>query len=106
MFTRLRKIEGRDGMQSSSTAGQAVSTATAISGAGVFVSGVEKHSQSKIHAEALHELSQSFNTSVEPRVVDVENRTVTLTGSAEMQYQEWRRLLNKIYSQETGLSPD
>ncbi len=72
----------------------------------VFVSGVEKHSQSKIHAEALHELSQSFNTSVEPRVVDVENRTVTLTGSAEMQYQEWRRLLNKIYSQETGLSPD
>jgi len=94
------------GMQSSSSAGQAVSTATAIGGAAVFASGVEKRSQSRIHAEALQELSESFNTSVEPQIVDIENRTVTLTGSAEMQYQEWRRLLNRIYIQETGLSPD
>lgn len=94
------------GMQSSSTAGQAVSTATAIGGAGVFASGVEKHAQSKIHAEALQELSESFNTSVEPQVVDIDNRTVTLTGSAETQYQEWRRLLNQIHLQETGLPPE
>jgi hypothetical protein len=35
-------------------------TVSPASCAGVFVSGVEKHSRSKIHAEALHELSQSF----------------------------------------------
>jgi len=35
-------------------------------------------------------------------VVEVEGRTLKLTGTAEEQYREWRRLLAKIYAEETG----
>jgi hypothetical protein len=36
-------------------------------------------------------------------VVEVEGRTVQLRGTAEEQYQEWRRLLKELYETETGL---
>ena len=35
--------------------------------------------------------------------VDVDGETVELTGSAEVQYADWRRLLKSIYFTETGL---
>jgi len=35
-------------------------------------------------------------------VVEVEGRTLKLTGTAEEQYREWRRLLATIYAEETG----
>jgi hypothetical protein len=93
------------GLKSGSTAGQVVSAATAVGGVAVFASGVEKYSQSRIHADALRELGDSLDAAVAPMVVDVEGRTVTLAGSAETQYHAWRRLLSEIYAQETGLPP-
>ena len=36
-------------------------------------------------------------------VVEVEGRTLQLRGTAEEQYQEWRRLLKELYENETGL---
>jgi hypothetical protein len=36
-------------------------------------------------------------------VVDVEGKTLQLTGTAEEQFQEWRRLLKELYENETGL---
>ena len=38
--------------------------------------------------------------------MDVEGRTLRLTGTAEEQYAEWRRLLHELYKEETGLVPD
>jgi len=38
--------------------------------------------------------------------VDVEGRTLQLTGSAEQQYAEWRQLLRQLYENETGLPAD
>jgi hypothetical protein len=37
--------------------------------------------------------------------VDVEGRALRLTGTAEEQYAEWRRLLHDLYKEETGLVP-
>ena len=37
--------------------------------------------------------------------MDVEGRTLRLTGTAEEQYAEWRRLLHELYKEETGLVP-
>jgi hypothetical protein len=39
-------------------------------------------------------------------VIDVEGQTLRLTGTAETQYEEWRRLLRKIWSDETGFPLD
>src|ERR1700761_7485287 len=74
-----------------------VRTAGAIGGAASILSGLKKYSDAKTHALALKELSESFQNEVAPQVVDVEGRTLKLTGTAEEQYREWRELLHQMY---------
>jgi hypothetical protein len=81
----------------------AVRTAGAIGGAASILSGLKKYSDAKTHAQAMKELSESFQNEVTPQVVDVEGRTLKLTGTAEDQYREWRRLLHQMYIEENGL---
>ena len=88
--------------QSKSSIGSTAGTVAVLGGVGVFQSGLQKREESKIHVEALKELGNSFEAEVAPLVVDVEGKTITLTGSAEDQYKEWRRLLREIYATETG----
>jgi hypothetical protein len=84
----------------------AVRTAGAIGGAASILSGLKKYSDARTHAQALKELSESFQNEVAPQVVDVEGRTLKLTGTAEEQYREWRKLLHQIYLEENGLPGD
>ena len=70
-----------------------------------MISGYRKGEEAKIHTESLKEISGSFQTEAAPLVVDVEGRTLRLTGTAEEQYAEWRRLLHELYKEETGLVP-
>jgi hypothetical protein len=74
-------------------------------GVAAVVSGYRKHEESKMHVESLKEISGSFQSEAAPLVVDVEGRTLRLTGTAEEQYAEWRRLLHELYREETGLVP-
>jgi hypothetical protein len=78
-------------------------TAAVLGGAGIIAAGFSLGAQSKIHATALRELDDSFTAEVQPLVVEVEGETTELTGTAEQQYDEWRRLLRAIYEQETGI---
>jgi hypothetical protein len=85
----------------------AARTAGAIGGAASILSGLKKYSDAKTHAQALKELSESFQNEVAPQVVDVEGRTLRLTGTAEEQYQEWRKLLHQMYIEENaGVAAD
>jgi hypothetical protein len=70
-----------------------------------IISGYKKREEAKIHTDSLKEISGSFQTEAAPLVVDVEGRTLRLTGTAEEQYAEWRRLLHELYKEETGLVP-
>ncbi len=81
----------------------AVRTAGAIGGAASILSGLKKYSDAKTHGQALKELSESFQNEVAPQVVDVEGRTLKLTGTAEEQYREWRQLLHEMYLDENGV---
>ena len=74
-------------------------------GVAAIISGYRKREEAKIHTESLKEISGSFQAETAPLVVDVEGRTLRLTGSAEEQYAEWRRLLHELYREETGLVP-
>jgi hypothetical protein len=67
-------------------------------------SGWDLRSETMIHAESVRELGRSFESDVTPRVIEVEGRTLKLSGSAETQYQDWRRMLREIYLSETGFS--
>ncbi len=84
----------------------AVRYGAAAGGVAAVMSGMKKRDEAKIHTAAIKEISTSFETEAEPLVVDVEGRTLRLTGSAEEQYAEWRRLLHELYQEETGTLPD
>lgn len=74
-------------------------------GVAAVISGYRKREEAKIHEESLKEISGSFESEAAPLVVDVEGRTLRLTGTAEEQYAEWRKLLHELYKEETGLVP-
>jgi len=67
-----------------------------------ILSGMKKYADARVHADALKELTQSFQSEVAPQVVEVEGHTLRLTGTAEDQYREWRKLLKQLYLEETG----
>jgi hypothetical protein len=55
-----------------------------------------------MHAETLKELGGSLGAEIEPQVIELEDRSVTLTGSVQDQYGQWREILRGIYEAETG----
>ena len=74
-----------------------------VGGAWSIKSGIDMGGQAEIHEDAIRELGVSFESEVKPMVVEVDGETVELTGSAEAQYADWRRILERIYITETGL---
>lgn len=71
-------------------------------GATAVMSGLNKREEAKVHAEALEEISASMDAEMEPHTMNLENRTVTLSGSVNEQYGQWKQLLKEIYEAETG----
>ena len=62
-------------------------------------SGLDKRAESQIH---YRHREGSFEAEVEPQVIELEDRTVTLTGTVDNQYDQWRNILYDIYMTETG----
>ncbi|MGB1402516.1 MAG: hypothetical protein ACPH3I_04195 [Porticoccaceae bacterium] len=77
-------------------------TATAAVGGFVLKSGLEKKQQSSAYNESVAEMGSSLEAEIAPQVIELEDRTVTLTGTVQAQYQQWQELLQKIYQQERG----
>jgi hypothetical protein len=75
---------------------------TVIAGGLLVKSGFSKKAELKIHEDVLAELSQSLEAEIEPRVIELEDRTITLTGNVEAQYTQWKALLREIYQAERG----
>jgi len=57
----------------------------------------------KSHLDILRELGESLASDVRPLLVEVEGDLHRLEGSAEAQYVQWRKLLQEIFAEETGL---
>jgi hypothetical protein len=47
-------------------------------------------------------MGSSLEAEIAPQVIELEDRTVTLTGTVQGQYEQWQALLDKIYKQERG----
>lgn len=71
-------------------------------GAYLFGSGVEKSREAVIHEAALEELADSFGTGMKPHHIELANRSLTLTGTVDEQYAQWRALLAEIHRTETA----
>ena len=89
------------------TQGESSTTRTAgqvavIGGGFLLKSGLEKRNEAQIHVQALEELGMSLEAEITPSVIELEDRSVTLSGNVEDQYAQWRELLADIYAAEVG----
>lgn len=73
-------------------------------GAGAYLikSGFDRQAEARMHMEALSELGESLENAVAPQVINLDDRTITLSGSVEEQYSQWREILADIYAEELG----
>lgn len=81
---------------------QLAGTAGVVGGAYMVKSGMDKRAEAKLHAKSLEELSSSLNSEIKPHTMELQNRTVTLTGTVDQQYEQWRQILKEMYTNETG----
>lgn len=73
-----------------------------IGGGYLLKSGLEKRNEAQIHVEALEELGMSLEAEITPHVIELEDRTIMLSGNVEDQYAQWREILADIYRAEIG----
>lgn len=76
-------------------------------GAGAYLikSGFDKQAEARIHMQALEEMGASLEGAVAPRVIGLEDQTITLSGTVEEQYEQWREILADLYAAERGVLP-
>ena len=59
-----------------------------FSGAAIFRRGFLKTDEAKTHSETLRELGASLEAELEPSVVDLQDRSVTLSGTVDDQFKD------------------
>ena len=74
-----------------------------LGGAYALYSGTQKYKEGQINKQPMEELGDGFSSEGGPLTMEVEGETIRLTGSAEQQYSNWRKLLRDVYAKETGL---
>jgi hypothetical protein len=109
----LKKILGAAAMLggimmsgSDSQGGRAAGDIALLGGYAVLQAGMQQAQQKALHEAALKELAVSVDGDVAPLLVEVEGHQLRLTGSAEKQFTEWRELLHRVFTVETGVPGD
>lgn len=75
-------------------------------GMDVLRTGAMRRQEKRLHTMNLEELSAGFDDEVRPLVVQVEGTQHRLVGTADVQYEEWRDLLRRLFMSETGFVPE
>ena len=93
-------------MSPESSGGRVAQDAAILGGMAAVQAGFRQSQEAAVHTAALKELASSFDGDVAPLLVEVEGQQQKLTGSAEAQFLEWRELLRRVFSLETGAPAD
>lgn len=88
--------------QSSSNAVQYSAYGGLFGGGYLIKDAFNKRDEAQMQVEALAELGNSLEAEIAPRTIELEERVVTLSGTVESQYAQWREILADIYANETG----
>ncbi len=110
--SRNRRLAGWlaiiSGVAGSVEGNQYVATAGVVSimaGLAELRQSYSERDEASLHIQTLSEIGQSLEEELEPSVVELQDRTITLTGTVRDQYEEWRRILANMYYAETGIPP-
>ena len=95
-------LGGLAATQSSNAAAPYATYGGILGGGWLIKDAFDKKDEAQLHVEALAELGNSLESEIAPQTIELEERTVTLTGNVEAQYEQWRELLAEIYAIETG----
>ena len=74
-----------------------------IGGAAAVGRGIQAFADAKVHSEVLQELGSSAEAEISPHTIELENRTLSLQGTVEDQYEQLRVVLKRIYYEELGV---
>ncbi|MDC2963737.1 hypothetical protein OA067_02380 [Gammaproteobacteria bacterium] len=72
----------------------------AIGGVTAIRQGLSKRVQATNQELRLRELNEALASEITPYVLDIEGKTIQISGSAEQQFKEWKTLLKRIYADE------
>lgn len=105
LFVGAAMVAGGIAMQTGeSAATRAAGGVVGIGGGASLIKGaLDKRAAAKIHSEILAELGESAGESIAPHAIELENRTINLTGNVEAQYEVFREALRRLYFEEMGL---
>ncbi len=95
-------IGGIAATQSNNAAAYYSSPVIIASGGWLIKDAFSKGDERQMHVEALAELGNSLEMEIAPQTIELEQRTITLSGSIEAQYEQWRELLADIYANDIG----
>jgi hypothetical protein len=98
-------VYGADG-DNDSFSNRLIRDATMYVGVDLLQSNAVRRQEKQLHIETLEELSVGFEEEVTPLVVEIAGVQHRLTGTAAVQYAEWRDLLRQLYISETGFIPE
>ena len=60
----------------------------------------KSNARMKVHSAVIEEQGQALDLSVSPTVIEFENQTVELQGTAQEQYLQWKTHLRKLFEEE------
>ena len=79
------------------------STAAAAVGGYALKQGLQNKEKAAEQTDRLAEMGASLDAVIAPQVIALEDRSVTLSGTVQAQYGQWREMLQRIYQQEHTL---
>ena len=95
-------LGGLAATQSSNSAVQYSAYGGLFGGGYLIKDAFNKRDEAQMQVEALAELGNSLEAEITPQTIELEERVVTLSGTVESQYEQWREILADIYASETG----
>jgi hypothetical protein len=88
--------------QSSSNAVQYSAYGGLFGGGYLIKDAFAKRDEAQMQVESLAELGNSLEAEIAPQTIALEEKVVTLSGTVEAQYAQWREILADIYKNEVG----
>jgi hypothetical protein len=96
-------LGGLAGAYNANNNGQLYTSYGGLFGGGFLIKDAfAKRDEAQMQAEALAELGNSLGTEIAPQTIELEEKIVTLSGTVDAQYAQWREILADLYANETG----
>lgn len=93
-------VGGLAATQSNSNAVQYSAYGGLFGGGYLIKDAFNKRDEAQMQVEVLAELGDSMGAEIAPQTIELDERVVTLTGSVQEQYTQWREILADIYAAE------